>query len=332
MPIATSTHSVPECKATSNSAILKYLRAVTNAVNRIWKEQSFATGGWGPNEAFVEPGKGLLGASLTDTNRSFETPCGAYAHFKVMRYLLTLTRDPRYGDSMEKVLYNTVLGAKPIKEDGSSFYYSNYQHAAHKTYRLPIADSPYRWDHDARWPCCSGTLPQIAADYLISTYFQSSDGIYINLYVPSILRANSLTLTQKTNYPRENHSKFTVSAATPIEKTFYFRIPAWAGKSSSLSVNGKRVTTELQSSSFAPLKRTWRNGDRIELDIQQPVTLQPVDPQTPNQVAIVKGPQVLFAIAETQPTITSDFKLTDLTLRPFTEINDERIKRIKLKS
>ena len=61
---------------------------VTNAVNLIWKDQSFATGGWGPNEAFVEPGKGQLGASLSTTHRSFETPCGSYAHFKVMRYLL----------------------------------------------------------------------------------------------------------------------------------------------------------------------------------------------------------------------------------------------------
>src|SRR5277367_5801469 len=51
----------------------KYLRAVMNAVNVIWKDQSFATGGWGPNEAFVEPGKGRLAASLNETRRSFET-------------------------------------------------------------------------------------------------------------------------------------------------------------------------------------------------------------------------------------------------------------------
>jgi hypothetical protein len=72
----------------------KYLRAVSNSVDMIWKDQSFATGGWGPNEAFEEPGKGLLGACLADTHRSFETPCGAYAHFKLMR-ALSAARDGR---------------------------------------------------------------------------------------------------------------------------------------------------------------------------------------------------------------------------------------------
>src|SRR6202035_4017075 len=44
--------------------------------------QSFATGGWGPNEGFVVPGSGALGESLHTTHASFETPCGAYGHFK----------------------------------------------------------------------------------------------------------------------------------------------------------------------------------------------------------------------------------------------------------
>jgi transposase-like protein len=33
----------------------------------------------------------------------------AYAHFKLPRYLLRITKNPHYGDSMERVMYNTVL-------------------------------------------------------------------------------------------------------------------------------------------------------------------------------------------------------------------------------
>ena len=73
--------------------------------------RSFATGGWGPEETFRKPGSGEMGASLTDTHSSFETPCGAYGHFKITRYLMRITGDSRYGDSMERVLYNTILGA-----------------------------------------------------------------------------------------------------------------------------------------------------------------------------------------------------------------------------
>jgi DUF1680 family protein len=323
----------------------KYLRAVTNSVDMIWKDQSFATGGWGPNEAFVEPGKGLLGASLDGTHRSFETPCGAYAHFKVMRYLLTLTQDARYGDSMEKVLYNTVLGAKPIQEDGSSFYYSDYHHSAKKTFRLPIADSPYRWDHDARWPCCSGTLPQMAADYLISAYFRSPDGIYVNLYVPSKVRWTSANvhcgLAQQTSYPHDSLSTFTVTVSAPHEMAIYFRVPGWAGTGTSLSVNGKRVKGDWEAGSFAALRRTWKSGDRVELELNQTIRTPPVDAQHLDEIAIVRGPQVLFAVSESQPLVHSelltkpvltkgqgndwslDTSAGAIQLRPFVDITDE---------
>jgi len=33
-----------------------------------------------------------------------------------------------------------------------------------------------------RWPCCSGTFPQIAADYRISAYFRDEQGVYVNLF------------------------------------------------------------------------------------------------------------------------------------------------------
>jgi hypothetical protein len=323
----------------------KYYRAVSNSVEMIWKDQSFATGGWGPNEAFVQPGKGQLGASLDTSHRSFETPCGSYAHFKVMRYLLTLTRDPRYGDSMEQVLYNTVLGAKPILEDGSSFYYSDYHHAAQKSYQRIIPDATYRWDRDDKWPCCSGTLPQIAADYVISAYFQSPDGVYVNLYVPSRLRWTAkgahLSLSQKTAYPRDNLVTFQMEVSAPVDYALYLRIPAWAGKSSSLSVNGARVRTELRPGTFHSLHRTWKNGDVVELELDQIVSTPAVDAQHPGQVALVRGPQVLFAVAETQPQLQRDHLTPPrlakadqqdwllgtgpdaIRLRPFSSIKDE---------
>jgi hypothetical protein len=49
----------------------------------------------------------------------------SYAHFKLTRCLLGVTCDARCGDSMERVMYHTVLGAKPLQSDGSTFYYSH---------------------------------------------------------------------------------------------------------------------------------------------------------------------------------------------------------------
>ena len=91
----------------------KHLRAARNGFSMV-RAQSFATGGWGPNETLCAPGSGALNDDSPGLTPSTETPCGAPPCFKITRYLLRVTRDTRYGDSMERVLYNTILGAKPM--------------------------------------------------------------------------------------------------------------------------------------------------------------------------------------------------------------------------
>jgi uncharacterized protein len=311
----------------------KYLRAATNGL-RMVQEQSYATGGWGPDEAFVVPGKGLLAESLGKTRSSFETPCGAYGQFKITRYLLRVTRDSRYGDSMEQVLYNTVAGAKPILADGTSFYYSDYNSdAAKKVY------------YKDKWPCCSGTFPQLTADYGISSYYPSKEGIYVNLFLPSRVSwmqgGTQCTLTQKTSYPTLNTTQLQLDLARPEQFTMYLRIPAWTDAKTRISVNGKRVEGDPIPGKFFELSRTWKNGDRVEYEISMPLSLQAVDPENPQLVALRRGPAALFGTGNLPANVSRAqllaasaasqssadwFVKTDtgkVTFRPFAAIDDE---------
>jgi DUF1680 family protein len=312
----------------------KHLRAARNGFEMVLTTQSFATGGWGPDEAFGEPNRGQLGESLRTSHASFETPCGAYGHFKIARYLLRTTKDAGYGDSMERVLYNTILGAWPIQADGTSFYYSDYGTTGRKG-----------WYRD-KWPCCSGTFPQLAADYHLSTYLRSGDGVYVNLFTPSRVRwtegAATCALTQETNYPFDGKVTMRMSASTPVETTLYVRIPAWATSAPVLSVNGTRVTAGVEPGTFAAIRRTWKEGDRIELELPMPLRLERVDVQHSNQQALLRGPLVLFAVAPGQPSFEKAELLrakpagsgsgdctvtaidgTEVVMRPFMTITDE---------
>ena len=273
----------------------KHLRAARNGFGFV-QAQSYATGGWGPNESFVEPGSGGIGNSLSTTHDSFETPCGSYGHFKIVRYLMRITGDSRYGDSMEKVLYNTILGAEPIKPSGFSFYYSDYNNDGAKGY------------YPEQWPCCSGTFAQVTADYGISSYFASRDGIAVNLFVPSRLRFRRLgtlvTLEQRTSYPYSGETTLRVNTESPQTFTIALRVPAWAGKNTSLSVNGRRWDGEVRPGSFASVRREWKNGDTIEYSIDLVKRLGPVDPQHPNTVALLSGPLALFALNSQESRFT----------------------------
>jgi len=205
-----------------------------------------------------------------------------------------VTRDPRYGDSMERMMYNTILGVKPLESDGRTFYYSDYNFKAQKVY------SPHRW------PCCSGTMPQVAADYRINSYFRDASGVYVNLYIPSTVRwtqdGAQIALTQKGEYPDDAHVQFEVKASKPAEFAVKLRVPAWAEKAS-IAVNGKREAT--QAGTFVPVERRWKNGDRIELELPMTARLEAIDPQHSDTVALLVGPLVLFHITdEAQPAVT----------------------------
>lgn len=309
----------------------KHLVAASNAFEMITTTQSFATGGWGPNESFIAPDSGKLFTSLSETHRGFETPCGSYAHFKLTRYLLQVSRDGQFGDSMERVLYNTVLGAKQLEPDGRAFYYSDYYSPATKTY---FAD---------KWPCCSGTLPQVAADYRIITYFRDQDDIWINLYLPSTLSwvaadGAQLSLMQTGGYPLDGAVTMKLRTSRPSKFAMRLRIPAWS-QAAVVRVNGEKVSPK-GGRGFALIRRTWKDGDSIQLDLDMPMRLEPIDPGHPNVVALMRGPLVLFAISPDAPRLNADQLLaaqrvadqhlwqarTDagpLNLRPFTAIEDQ---------
>ena len=308
----------------------KHFHAAKNGFDFI-TAQSFATGGWGADETLRAPGSPEIYKSLTSTHASFETPCGSYAHFKLTRYLLRVTRDSHYGDSMERVMYNTVLGSLPLEPDGRTYYYSDYNFQGQKVY------------HKERWACCSGTLPQVAADYRINTYFRDPRGVYVNLYIPSTLRwthdNSQIALTQKSDYPYDPHVQFEMKLSKPADFALNFRIPAWA-ENASIAVNGKRKPA--QPGSFAQINRKWRNGDHVDLELPLSTRLEAIDPQHPETVALLVGPLVLFALteAEPQPKVTRAQLLavkkmvpevwhvnldnSVLKLMPFTAIEDQQ--------
>jgi uncharacterized protein len=308
----------------------KHLRAATNAFGFL-TAQSFATGGWGPDETLRAPDSDDVNSSLTGTHHSFETPCGAYAHFKLTRYLLRVTRESRYGDSMERVMYNTVLGANPLQPDGRAFYYSDYNFNARKVYS------------DHRWPCCSGTLPQVATDYRINTYLRDPRGVYVNLYIPSTVRwtqgSTQVSLTQKSSYPFDSHLQLEVFASERLDFAINLRIPSWA-EGASISVNGKRTAEPVLPSTFATVRRQWKSGDRIDLDLPLAKRLEPIDARHPNTVALLCGPLVLFPITSATPAITraqllsarktdqrtwqAETQGSPLHLLPFTAISNEQ--------
>jgi hypothetical protein len=149
-------------------------------------------------------------------------------------------------------------------------------------------------------------------------------------------------LTQVTRYPFDNKIEIQISPSEEAEQTIYVRIPAWATPNPVLMVNGTRVSDSVEPGTFAPVRRTWKDGDRIQIEFPMPLRLEAVDTNHPNVVALVQGPLVLMAVAESQPAFDAQSLLRakplknasgdwvansidggQITMRPFMTIDKE---------
>jgi DUF1680 family protein len=147
----------------------------------------------------------------------------------------------------------------------------------------------------------------LTADYGISSYFHNPKGVYVNLYVPSRVtwrQGNArVTLTQQTSYPSIGETALQLKMDRAERFTVALRMPAWAGKQTAVRINGKPAGTALTPGTWAELDREWKDGDLVELSIDMPLRLVPLDTEHKNLVALLCGPVALFAI-EPGSTIT----------------------------
>jgi hypothetical protein len=79
------------------------------------------------------------------------------------------------------------------------------------------------------------------------------------------------------------------------------RIPGWV-EGASVSVNGKREVAT--PGTFATLRRAWKTGDQIDLELPLKNRVEPLDAAHANTVALLNGPLVLFPIADDASPIT----------------------------
>jgi len=286
----------------------KYLRAIRNAWEMIVQTQQYASGAWAADETFVRPRSGELAASLTATHNHFETPCCFYAHAKLARYLTAFTGDSRYGDGLERVLLNTILGALDPDDDGDYFYYSDYHAQARKGY------------YKQKWPCCAGTLLQSVADFPLNLYFEDARGVSVNLYAGSEVSWTqggvAVKMTQKTMYPESEHIEFRVEPQTPLEFALRLRIPAWLDRPAQIRVNGKPADVAAERGTFAVLARRWREGDTIELNLPFSTRTVAIEERAPDIVAVLRGPVMLTATDPPETLAASQRNLAALDSVP----------------
>jgi uncharacterized protein len=267
----------------------RLLGIMKNFYDFLQDSQCYATGGYGPAERFLYH-DGALGQSLEARLDSFESPCCSWAAFKLGRYLTTLTGEARYGDWIERLVYNGVGAALPIRDNGRHFYYADFSlGAGMKVY----ARSTYT--------CCSGTYFQDVVEYQNLVYFQDDAALYVNLYLPSTVEwtgaGQPVKVTQETAYPEADTIDLRIGTSAPVRFPLHLRIPGWSS-GVTLTVNGTAASVPVRPGEWATIQREWSDGDHVRLTLPLRWRRVPIDRWHPDRIAIVRGPVVY---AQMQP-------------------------------
>ena len=204
--------------------------------------------------------------------------------------MFQISGEARYCDVIEQTLFNSVLAG--VSLDGTAFFYTN---TLRQLDPMPV---------DLRWPqhrqktigcfCCPPNVARTVAQASTYAYTTSDRGVHIVLYGGSTVDANGLKLTQTTDYPWDGHVRITIDAAPSSESSIFLRIPSWSrGANVHLNDAGSRRAPE--PGTFHEIHRTWKPGDRIDLDLPMPVRLieaHPLVEESRNHVAVMRGPIV----------------------------------------
>ncbi|NQT87985.1 glycoside hydrolase family 127 protein, partial [bacterium] len=182
-----------------------------------------------------------------------------------------------YADVMERVLYNGFLSGLSL--GGAKFFYQN---------RLATRGD-YRRQSWYGCACCPSNVVRIYPRIGQFMYASDARSITVNLYAAG--KANltvagvRVALTQVTRYPWDGRVKLTVDPKESRTFDLCTRIPNWCGAMqtpgrlyrtdgpslATVKVNGSEVNVESDETGYLRIRRSWKKGDVVELDLPMPV-------------------------------------------------------------
>ena len=255
--------------------------------------------------------EGYAGTTALDEHET----CDITDHAWAWTYILQATGDGVWGDHIERACFNAHAGATRADWKGIQYFGSPNQFLAN----LNCDHETERWFGSRRLAyqpnpaqfigCCGGNKHRFFPNYVLSMWMQTKDnGLAATLYGPSTVTAKvgsanqKIQIVQKTNYPFEEDIRFEIRTDRPISFPLSLRIPAWCA-APHIKVNGAPVDPMLPGNGFAVLRRTFKSGDVITLNL--PMSVKATE-WPDNGIGIERGPLVYALPIETKWTSVAE--------------------------
>jgi DUF1680 family protein len=196
--------------------------------------------------------------------------------------LLRLTGEARFGDELERSIFNQLLAAQN-PQNGDICYFTPLNGRKKGTPGIN---------------CCVSSEPRGISMIPQTAWGERDGGIAIVQYVPGHLKTSVAAIESTTTFPNDGRVVLTVTPANRANFPVFLRVPAWT-KQFTATVGGQSYHGH--TGEFLVLDRAWKAGDRVEIQMDMTVELLSGGISYPNSVAIQRGPQILALESELNP-------------------------------
>ena len=259
-------------------------------LDNIVNKQMFITGGVGA----VNEGEAFSFNYDLPPERCYTETCASIALIMAAARLNRGKPDGRYGDTVERALYNGILSG--VSLDGTKYFYMNplevWPERCERRADMEIDPQRLGWFGCA---CCPPNILRTLTGLGNYIYAADENALLVDQYIASSVKANlggaDVNVKMEANYPWSGDVKLTVADSATF--ALMLRVPGWA-KEYSVRLNGATVDAPVQNG-FVVIDRAFAAGDVIELSLPMDVRFISASLHSPNyagKTALTRGPLV----------------------------------------
>jgi DUF1680 family protein len=249
---------------------------------------------------------------------SFGETCATAHLLWLLEDLLRLEGDSRYGDLIERAVYNALFAAQ--SPDGRRLRYF-----------IPFEGPRQYFGRDDY--CCPCNYRRIVADLPGMVYYGCDGGLAVNLYTASeaklpLAGGQRLVVRQQTDYPNSGRVVLQLDPSAETEFPLRLRIPSWS-RGAKVAVNDQPMPEAARPGSFLVLKRRWKAGDHVDLELPMSWRLVQGRQAQAGRVAVMRGPVVFCLNRDRHKSVGLPKDLRTLTIDPASltgPVSDNRVR------